>query len=352
MKKFSYLILFLLVSSLIFPRLIGTLPQVMKPTMIVVKNNKLYIAEGAIFSVYSINDQKLLHKFGKKGEGPGELIEIPHVPNKISIVKGKIFVTGIGKAISFSKTGEFISEFKTTQSVFQLIPAGNNFIAKEFAQSKDGKVRYMTITLYNSNMKKLKELYRQPFVQQQGSPGIVLDMTMEFVSIVITEEKIFLEESPKGFLIEVFDLNGNKLYDIEKKYTKTPVTSKDREKLENKLKNDPQVKQQANRVGGWGELKKFIKMNFSAYFPPIKGIEASGNRLYVRTYNMKDGKDEYIVMDLKGNVMKKVFISSSFEPSINSQIAGGRLSSIENGKLYYLLENEDDEEWELHVEKL
>lgn len=337
---------------MLFPEFIGSLPDVMKPSMIVVKNNKLYIAEGAIFSVYSIYDQKLLHKFGKKGEGPGELIEIPHIPNKISVQKGNIFVTGIGKAISFSKTGKFISEFKTTQSVFQLIPAGNNFIAKEFAQSKDGKTRYMTITLYNSDMKKLKELYRQPFVQQQGSPGIVLDMTMEFVSIVITEEKIFLEESPKGFLIEVFDLNGNKLYDIEKKYTKIPVTAKDREEQENKLKNDPQVKQTANRMGGWNEMKKFIKMNFSAYFPPIKGIEASGDRLYVRTYNMKDGKDEYIVMDLKGNVKKKVYISSSFEPSINSQIAGGRLSSIDNGKLYYLLENEDEEEWELHVEEL
>ncbi len=352
MKKFNLLILFLLFSSLIFPRLIGTLPDVMRPSMIVVKNNKLYIAEGAIFSVYSINDQKLLHKFGKKGEGPGELIEIPHIPNKISVQKGNIFVTGIGKAISFSKTGKFISEFKTTQSVFQLIPAGNNFIAKEFAQSKDGKTRYMTITLYNSDMKKLKELYRQPFVQQQGSPGIVLDMTMEFVSIVITEEKIFLEESPKGFLIEVFDFDGNKLYDIKKEYKKIPVTAKDREEQENKLKNDPQVKQQANRMGGWNEMKKFIKMTFSAYFPPIKGIEASGNRLYVRTYNVKDGKDEYIVMDLKGNVKKKVYISNSFEPSINSQIAGGRLSSIENGKLYFLLENEDDEEWELHVESL
>lgn len=337
---------------MLFPEFIGTLPKVMKPSNIVVKNNKLYIAEGAIFSVYSINDQKLLYKFGKKGEGPGELIEIPHIPNKISVQKGKIFVTGIGKAIIFSETGEFISEFKTTQAVFQLIPAGNNFIAKEFAQSKDGKVRYMTITLYNSDMKKLKELYRQPFVQQQGAPGIILDMTLEFTSLVITGEKIFLEESPKGFIIEVFDLNGNKLYDINKKYTKIPLTKKDREELENKLENDPQVKHEAKRMGGWKEMKKFIKMTFQKYFPPIKGIEASGNRLYVRTYNVKDGKDEYIVMDLRGNVKKKVYISSTFEPSINSLIAGGRLSSIENGKLYYLLENEDEEEWELHVEEL
>ncbi len=223
MKKFNLVILFLLFSSLIFPKLIGTLPDVMKPQMLVVEGDRFYVAEGTKFSIFSLKDLKLLKTFGKKGEGPGELIEIQNFPNKITIQGDQIFVTGIGKAIIFSKTGEFIKEFKTTQSVFQLIPAGNNLIAKEFLQSKDGKVRYMTIVLYSSEMKKIKELHRQKWMQQQGSPGIILDMSLDFTSVAVEDKKIFIEKSLKGFLIDVYDLNGTKLYSIKKDLPKREV---------------------------------------------------------------------------------------------------------------------------------
>lgn len=352
MKKFNLLILFTLFSSLVFPKFIGTLPDVMKPQMLVVKGEKFYISEGAEFSIYSLKDAKLIKTFGKKGEGPGELIEIQHYPNKITVQGDEIFVTGIGKAITFSKTGEFIREFKTTQSVFQLVPAGKNFVAKEFAQSKDGQTRYMTIALYNSEMKKLKELNRQPWAQQQGSPGIILDMSLDFTSLAVEDNKIFIEKSFEGFLIDIYDTNGNKLYSIKKDPPKRKVTSDDRESLEALLRDDPQTKQQANRLGGWKEMKKLIKMEFPDHFPAIKGLEASGKKLYVRTNNLKDGKEEYIIMDLKGNILRTIYIPAKFEPSILALIAGGKLSCIENGNLYYLIENEDEEEWELHVEKL
>jgi len=322
----------------------------MKPQMLVVKGDRFYVSEGAKFSIYSLKDQKLIKSFGKKGEGPGELIELQHYPNKISVQGDQIFVTGIGKAITFSKTGEFIREFKTTQSVFQLIPAGENFIAKEFAQSTDGKVRYMTIALYNSEMKKLKELYRQKWAQQEGSPGIIVDMSPDFTSIAIEDNKIFIEKSVEGFLIDAYDFNGNKLYSIKKDLPQRKVTSDDRENLEAQIRDDPQTKTQASRMGGWNEMKKFIKMNFPDYFPAIKSIEASGKKIYVRTNNTKDDKDEYIVMDLKGNILRTIFIPGKFETSILALISGGKLSCIENGKLYYLIENEDEEEWELHEE--
>ena len=276
MKKFNLFVLFLLFSSLVFPELIGTLPQVMKPQMLVVKCDKFYISEGAKFSIYSLKDHKLINSFGKKGEGPGELIEIPNYPNKITVQGDNIFVTGIGKAITFSKTGEFVREFKTTQAVFQLIPAGKNLIAKEFAQSKDGKVRYMTIALYNSEMKKLKELNRQTWAQQESSPGIILDMSLDFTSIAIEDNKIFIEKSFEGFLIDVYDNNGNKLYAIKKDLPKRKVTSEDRENLEALLRDDPQTRLQASRMGGWKEMKKFIKMNFPDYFQQLRAWRLQG----------------------------------------------------------------------------
>jgi hypothetical protein len=57
-------------------------------------------------------------------------------------------------------------------------------------------------------------------------------------------------------------------------------------------------------------------------------------------------------MDLKGNIIKKVFIPRNLEVGFRARIAGGKLSSISEGRLYYIKENEDEEEWELHVEVL
>ena len=38
------------------------------------------------------------------------------------------------------------------------------------------------------------------------------------------------------------------------------------------------------------------------------------------------------------------------DPPIYAQVAGAKLYTISNGKLYYLVENLEDEEWDLFVE--
>jgi hypothetical protein len=348
---FGFLVL-ILWTSFIFADKAGSLPDLGKPGMIVVNGNELYVAEGCNFSVYSLNTLEKLRQFGKKGEGPGELLEIPHFPNKITVLKDRVFVTGIGKAISFTKNGDFKKEFRTHQRVFQLIPVGKNFVAKELGQGKDKKTRITMVTLYNSNMEKIKELYRQDWVRQGAVQGGSIDMGLDFTGFVVADDKIFVEQSPDGFLINVFDSNGNKLYHIKRDYEKQPITSEEIERLENMMKNDPAVKEDMKAFGGWKALKKMMRFNYPDYYAPIKGIEISGGKLYVRTFKLKGDKEEYLVMDLKGNLLKKAYISRDLETGILAQVAGSKLYSIFNDKLYYLVENEDEEEWELHVESL
>jgi hypothetical protein len=345
------MLLTLLINPL-FAALVGSLPEVMKPAMIVVQGDRLYVSEGCNFFIYSLDDLKLLKKFGKKGEGPGELLELPFFPNKITVLEDQLFVTGIGKAIAFSKEGKFINEFRTHQLVFQMFPVGKNFVAKEMGPAADKKSRDLVVTIYNPEMKKIKELYRQRWVSQGQPPRMEVDMILDFASVAIADDKIFVEKSPEGFIISVYDSNGNPLYEIKKEYEKREVTSADKEKAEKKLQEDPSVKNDLKDIGGWKEFKRMSTFNYPDYFPPIKDIEISGDRLYVMTFNEKNGKDEYIVMDLKGKVIKKIFIPGFLEGSVLGQISGSKLYSISKGNLYYLLENEDDEEWELYVEPL
>lgn len=56
-------------------------------------------------------------------------------------------------------------------------------------------------------------------------------------------------------------------------------------------------------------------------------------------------------MDMKGNIQKEVFIPGFNKPSLMSKLLGVKLSTIERDKIYYLVENEE-EEWELHVEEI
>lgn len=352
MKKYwIYAVLIALITCPVFAELVGTLEDVMKPSMITVKNNEIYVGQGAEFSVFSLDKLELLRKFGKRGEGPGELVVIPHFPNKITVAKNQVFVTGIGKAISFSKEGKFLNEFRTHQRIVQLFPAGDNLVAMEQMTGKD-KIAYMVINLYSKKIKKIKELYRQKWVRQGGRGALKLDMGFDFLCIAVADDKIYIEKSAEGFLIDVFDSKGKKLYGIQKEYEKTPITSAEKERIENFLRQDPAIQQDLKQLGGWNEFKKFLKFEYPDHYAPIKGIEVSNNKIYVRTFISKNDKEKYIVMDLKGKILNTTWISRDLEVSILAQIAGAKLYSIDNNKLYFIKENPDTEDWELFAEPL
>lgn len=77
-KKFSLLILFLVLSTVISARVVP-LPEVIRPHYISVDSDQLYICEHEKVSIYSLKDFNRIKKFGKKGEGPQEFKSAVHV---------------------------------------------------------------------------------------------------------------------------------------------------------------------------------------------------------------------------------------------------------------------------------
>lgn len=67
------LILILLLVRAVFPVNRGIVPGVLKPEMIRVLDDELFVVEGAAVWIYSLKDLKLKRKIGRQGEGPGEL---------------------------------------------------------------------------------------------------------------------------------------------------------------------------------------------------------------------------------------------------------------------------------------
>lgn len=345
--------LLLFLAGFVFSAKVGTLIEVMKPDNITVLGDELYVVEGATIYIYSLKNLKLTRKFGRKGEGPGELMAVPGLPNKITVSDDYIMAETRPKIAYFSKQGKFIKEKKRMNPfTFGFIPLGENFIGTKLMPIESGKFS-SCICIFDPELKEIKELYRQKWIQQGAPPGKTdLDMIMDFVNYKVYDNKIFIEESAKGFLIEVFDNKGNKLYQVKKDYEAVKVTDKVKEETINRFKEDPVVKVQLAQFGGWNELKKQISMSFPETFPAIRDMGISNDKIYVQTFKKVNGKEEYVVMDLKGKVIKKTYAPAFEGTPMMARILGAKAHTIANGKLYYLKEDIEEEEWDLYIEDI
>lgn len=352
----TFLLSFVLLSSLLFPVKVGTLSELTNPDNITLHNDELYVVQGPTIYIYTLKDLRFIRKFGKKGQGPGELLAIPGTPNKINVQNDYILAETYVKLIWFTKEGTFIKEMKKPMfGLLGFIPIGKKgerFVARWLKLEKN-KIMNDTICIFNEELKPIKKLYKQKWVQQGAQPpNIQLDMVPDFINFKVYENKIFIDESANGLVIEIFDIDGNILQRIEKNYDKIKVTEEDKERLINRLKEEKYSKVQSQMAGGWENLKKILNMKFAETYPPIQDIDVSANKIFVRTYrrveNKGQVKEEYVVMDFKGNILRKVMVPEIIT-SVQAKQWGAEMNTMYKGKLYYLLENEDEETWELHV---
>jgi len=350
MKKGIIIFMILLLVTSLSAEKRGILEEVIKPDNITVHKDKLYIMEGATVLIYNLKTLELIRKFGKSGEGPGELKVIPgRFYNRVNIRKEYILTESVDKIIFFTHEGKMIRETrKGALQVAKTQPVGKNYVALKIYGDPDTRLAMNSVVLLDSEFKEKKVLFAQRFIQQGGAPNIKIDMVMDFIQFQVYKDKIYVDESPKGMVVEVFDSEGNKIKEIKKDHTKLKVTAKDKEYILNRLKNDPNTRAQ----GGWDVIKNIIKPVWAKFFPAIQSLEVSSDRIYLQTFNLKNGKEEYVVLDLDGNELKRVFIPKFENVPLLAEILGASLQTIKNNKLYYVQENEDDESWEFDVEKI
>jgi hypothetical protein len=359
MKPMIFLLSFVLLSSLLFPVKLGTLSELTNPDNITLHNDELYVVQGPNIYVYALKDLRFIRKFGKKGQGPGELLAIPGTPNRISVQKDYILAETYVKLIWFTKEGKLIKEMK--KPIFGLLgfiplgKKGEKFVAR-WIKPDENKVIHDTICIFDAELKPVKKLYKQKWIQQGVQPpNIQLDMVPDFITFKVYDDRIFIDESANGFVIEIFDIDGNKLRRLEKNYTQIQVTEDDKERMINRLKEEKYSKVQSQMVGGWNNLKKILNMQFAKTYPAIQDIEVSDNKIFIQTHKRVEDKgqvkEEYVVMDFKGNILRRV-MAPEIITSVQAREWGAELNTMYKGKLFYLLENFDEETWELHVHEM
>lgn len=304
-----------------------SLPDLVNPLKLQVGNDRIVIAEKISVFIYSLGDVKLLKKFGTEGEGPGEL---KSRITRLEIQPDYIFINSVGKVSYFSKDGRFIKELKTPSPDLRLKPFGNHFVGERMVTDKD--TLFLSVDIYDGNGKKVGHVYRREReVQARGKGTRVFAHPLPYYA---SRGKIFVATG-SDFVIDVLDESGKKLYAITREYQRARVTGDDRKRVMHHLETDPGIKPYLDMI------KPII---FPDNYPAIRNYYVADGRIYVLTYKIKEGNTECLIFNTNGQYLKTVFLPYRYKNPVDEYPA-----DIKSDRLYQVVENEDSEEWELHI---
>lgn len=344
MKKGFLVLLALLLTNCLFAVKLADVPELKLPGFIQVEGDDLFVVERSSYAlhVYSLKTYKLKFILGKRGEGPGEFKGRPKLRE---VTPGHILISGGDRHIWYSRDGEIIKE-KSLRKVRRLTPLKDNYAVQD--NVFQGREVLKAVYLLNSKFERIKPLHQlkadvnRTFSNDPSTTEY--RMLNHFFGFWCYDGKVFIADSQKGFHIDVFDSDGEHLYTIDKTKEIDPV------------KVDDDYKQRAldffkiARKETWNRFQK-SSFTFYKYFPPMRDFWIDSNKIYVTTYRVKDKKNEFIVLDLKGNILGRIFFPLK---SLKGYKVVGEFDTytIHNGTIYELFENDETDLWELHKSEL
>jgi hypothetical protein len=342
MRHIGIFILLMLWVLSAWPDRVGELPEVMDPHMIAVSRGELFVLDGAVVRVYSLDLLTWKRSFGREGEGPGEMKLAANRKNHLYLTGDTVFIDGFDKIISFSRAGKILREQRKTYSHFKVQPLGGGYVTLRRQVDKKGKPT-LAVTLCDHNFQELKELA----VQAPRVSRFVLELFPDTLNFWVAGDKIFVERSAKGFVVDVFDAAGETLVRINRSIEKIAITSRDKQEKMASIDRDPEIR----RIENWQQVKKKMDFPVPEFFPPIREITADGRRIYIQTFHQMEGKAEFIILDLSGQILARPFLPVGPEVILDDELSGmiARYYTFNDEFYFFVQENQETETWELHA---
>ncbi len=317
--------LMLLINSMAYADKSVTLPELRRPAHIIVGDCHLYIAEKKSVHIYSINDFKRIKTIDRIENDGGKLKRV----NNFFLGNNCLYTTHMGGLNQFSLTGEFKNKITASGFFVYFKQAGNKFIGEAI----EGDI--FTISLYDSSLKKEKELYRLQMPPKEG-----FSILMPNKSYFSSGGKIYM--NGENGIINCLNQKGETLHQIElsSMIKKRNFTDEDKEKRLNEIKRRPGL----NMMYEMNRDKVIIPK----YYPAIQTFYLADNQLYVLTYEKKEDDHVCLVLEFDGKLRKKIML-----PLIFSSLTKWYPFTIKKGKLYQVIKNpvkkEDGWTWELRI---
>lgn len=329
MKKIIIFILILFLALLIRGTTVYNLPELISPHSIMINKSNVFIAAKSQVFRYRYPNT-FIQEFGAKGEGPGEFREYFDMGLTVSMAMDNIIVSSRGKISVFDRNGSFIRERKTGLG-HSYLAVKNHFVG--IRSSREDNILYNNIVLIDENLKRIKILQRKPLWFQ---PGKRIDpVNVRNPRYCVMHDLIYAEDT-RG-IIHIYDTMGKEIGVAKADYQRVKVSARDQADYHEYYKNHKYYKERYHR------LKHLIK--FPEYYPPVKYFDCSKGKIYVLTYVRKQGANELYVFDKRGNFLEKMMVKM---PDLLSQEVYP-LIRIADDKIFQLIENQDEETWDLHV---
>jgi hypothetical protein len=319
-----------------FSKKLAVLPQLTAPIMIEIDGDKLYVLEDAEVYVYSLKDFRLLRKFGKRGEGPGQLIPDTEVPLAMNIVNGTVYLNSQIKMVKYSREGKFLAEQRIPFS-FQTIPFDNNYVSIKIAAMHN--VQSFMVALLDPGFNKPEHLYSRERISpsQRGR----LSLPPEIIIIRSSGDKLFLfDQQSKGFVINRFDRKGKQLKPIKMDYQRIKTGESFEKDAITWFKAQPSFHMAAEELRGM--------IYFPDYLPVIRNFLAGKQRLYIQTYKTVNHLSEFFILDFEGRLIKQTYLPGFANSPL--QFNSSNMFVFIKNKYYYL--EEHDLGWEINMEEL
>ncbi len=315
----------------VFPARVVELTEPRKPDALRLDDKQVYIADGASIHIYSAVDFRHIRTFGRRGEGPREFKTEAGL--RINVDTGIILVESMDKLSYFSKKGDFIKERRSVSGARKFIPLGNRMAA--IAPVTENNIPCSAAVILDRDFNPIKEIYRRTPVKKTKKRPF-LSATWEYEAY---DNKLYCATSD-DFILHVFDDNGKKVRTISHDYEKVRVTEAIIDEFFRFVKK--------YRPPKYYEIFKRI-LAFPDYFPVINDFRVTGGNIYILTYrrNKENDKSEFLVLDLEGKLLKKVFLPFHKRSPVHPSPF-----TVRDNKLYQLVDNADTETWELHITEI
>jgi len=342
MKKAIILIFSILLTTVLFAERLAVFDQLIKPSSFVMDGGQLFIIEFPHIYVYSLTDFTLIKTFGRQGEGPQEFLRFARLhflPDTIIVHSETRFSYYSRKDFKYLKEERVPIQFdRGVRLMGDQLVVSHTVPGKEKHEQVD-----LTVNIYDWSFKKVKEIYRQKyyFQSKQDINVIYLPTLQQRLGIrfAVQGERIFIEgEDGETGNIYVYNKKGEKVNTIHHDFDKLKVT-------------DEHIRAVAewhklNKTRVYDILKQRGNLYRPPYFPAIRYLSITDNRIYIIPYMKEEGKNRLFIFTLEGKLLKE--IDAPFEEEDLFTFHPG---TIADGKFYELKENED-EKWEFHVREI
>ncbi|HDP94976.1 MAG TPA: hypothetical protein ENN40_06415 [Candidatus Aminicenantes bacterium] len=334
-KKMAILMMMVpLLGAFLQAEKVAELVEVARPQAIEWANGNMYILDGTTMYIYDDASYAYKGKFGKRGEGPGELMAQPFGgPILMLPMKNKIIVSSMGKLSTYSPDGVFLKERKIN-AFDAFYPFGDHYLCMT-VHTREDQAQVLAIYLADENLRKGEK----PIIISKVEVGQNASFLFPFTAFfpIPYRDKLYIAPDPDNFAIGVYDKDGEKINTLRLDYTPVKIDPEYRKKTEKWFRND----------ANWKNIYDFFKdrISYRKYYPPVHFIIAESDRLYISTHRFNNrGWRECIILTLKGKEIKRVFlpIPETYGMDFTAPF------NFHDRCFYTLVDNSDDEIWELH----